>query len=1136
MAAAFDISDVTRIVVRQDIQEVECQRRLEVPGTFLDALQKFNGMALGDPRGGRDITTYADLCRFTSVGCRLQEQGISQEDVVAICMPNGPELAVVLLCCMTHCVAAPLDPLMSEHDLVESLIQLEVRHFIWLQQDSTNSSTVEIACREVKCNFLPIVPAGTSAGLFSWAWPSQSPSRISPGGQASMDGVALVLRTSGTTSKPKVVPLTRRGLFIGAMCIGHGLGLKANDRCLNVMPLTHIGGISCSLLSTWLTGGLVYCAPIFDPGSFLEMCESLVPQPTWYYAAPTIHKAILLYAKRLAAPTRHCLQLARSGAANLPDGDAKELSELLGCTVLPTYSMSECMPVAQPPQGYNLDRTGSVGVPIASSLRIADDAGTALGYGQDGEVCIRGPVVMRGYKDNNEANDQSFFRDASGGEPWFRTGDVGHLDHEGFLFLTGRCKELIKRGGEQISPYEVEEVLLSHPRVVLAVVFAVPNDFWGEEVAAAVVLQGSGPMAPEYDVEGCMNTVKDCWRGLTNDIFYSRLWNGQPASESDLIDFAAENLADHKVPRQIFFVESADDIPKTGTGKYKRLRLAKEFGLTAVDLVARDALGGGDAEPIPKPHKALYGVRFFFAIWVVYMHMGDLGETAGHCRDMSISMPGFFMLAGFLLSAATSRPIENYREFWRSRILSAHPMYLLAFAVSAPIYWLVCVTRDDGSLMGGTAFAQICSWREWSLTTASKQVWLMLTVVFAQTAWPWGQRASNEYFPDDPVWFSSAYYFSVFCFPFLHTWMKGREFPRCSDTSRSCCASTCFTYNLTSRCPLLVSTTLVVVLTRLMHMFARSWLKYTFGKPGWLDWASWCFPPAWVGMFFLGMLIHDAFVFNQRKARESTWSCWGVLTDAITVLIFACFAVSAFSEEGRKWLWKYVSSNDIDGWQLCLFFMVPWVYGLAVGNGLTCWFLSNSLLVQYLSPASYSIYLFHQPVSWYYYLYAYAWGDDLDAYPDKRDLFNPKEFVGILVMTICVALFVTHIANNYVTSMFMRAFDCGKPSGTGERSSALSSTVGMIKSLTGVDATGSMQLSDCGFDSFGMGSLVAAIRKNFPDARITTLQLYKIKTVAELSEILNTRRSLLASEDEESHSGTPRSVSGSSHGSRGSAL
>jgi len=433
--------------------------------------------------------------------------------------------------------------------------------------------------------------------------------------------------------------------------------------------------------------------------------------------------------------------------------------------------------------------------------------------------------------------------------------------------------------------------------------------------------------------------------------------------------------------------------------------------------------------------------------------------------------------------------------------------------------------------MGGTEFTEVCKYRSWSLQTINSHVWMMLTVVFAQTAWPWGQQASRAYFPDDPVWFSSAYYFSVFCFPFLHTWMKGRTFPRCSDTSRSWCA------NLTSRWRLLVSTIAVVIYTRAAHLCAFGAIAYAFEEESWWSsWASWCFPPAWVGVFFLGMLTHDAFVSNQRKSPENAGSCWGVLTDSITVLLLSCYAVSYASEKGRTWLHEYVASDNPDGWQLCLVLMVPWLYGLAVGNGVTCWFLSNSFLVQYLSPTAYSIYLFHQPVSWYYYLAVYAWNDDWDTFPDKRYLFNPKEFIAILLMTICVALFVTHVANNYVTSIFMRAFDCGTPAET-DGQSALGITLGIIKHLTGVDATGSMQLSECGFDSFGMGSLVAAIRKNFPDSRITTMQLYKIKTVAELSEFLDRRKPLLAeSGDAEEEFSETHSLTCSSRESGGSAL
>merc|ERR1740139_1010367 len=197
--------------------------------------------------------------------------------------------------------------------------------------------------------------------------------------------------------------------------------------------------------------------------------------------------AIRLAFTKLGRPPNHALRLIRNGAANLADSDARAMRDLFGCVVMPTYSMSECMPIAQPLSSYNLEKPGTVGAPIASSCRITGASGAAQPFGEVGEVTISGPVVTPGYMENPKANEDNFFEDE--GRRWFRTGDVGYIDDEGYIFLTGRSKELIKRGGEQVSPYEVEEVMLKHPAVRVAVVFGVPNDFWGEEVAAVVVLK-----------------------------------------------------------------------------------------------------------------------------------------------------------------------------------------------------------------------------------------------------------------------------------------------------------------------------------------------------------------------------------------------------------------------------------------------------------------------------------------------------------------------------------------------------------------------------------------------------------------------------------------------------------------------
>lgn len=454
---------------------------------------------------------------------------------------------------------------------------MDIKSVIMSQKGPARKRIVA-ACEEAGCRLHCIRNPDSSsadykvAGLFHWveegdqfaALASESPERANTDGlcihQHSMEkslsaqDICLILRTSGTTSKPKKVPLTFTGLYTGAICMGRGMTLCREDVCLNVMPYSHIGGISCSLLATLFAGhGTVVCAPVFDASTFLAWLEQL--KPTWYYAVPTIHKALCLCAKAMSSTPQHCLRLIRSGAAHLSHEDAKELRAIFNCQVLPTYSMTECMPITQPPLNYDLGKAGSVGVALASSMRIVGDDGEAVACGSIGEVCISGPVVTNGYIDNVSANDACFFGKAGSGQKrWFRTGDIGYLDKDGFLFLTGRNKEIIKRGGEQISPYEVEEAFLAHPGVEVAVAFGVPNFFWGEEVAVAVVVN-----ADEFE--------------------------GKDAA-SEFYQFLSTVLSDSKVPRQFVFLESTDMLPKTHTGKYLRAGLASHFDVQPVDLAA----------------------------------------------------------------------------------------------------------------------------------------------------------------------------------------------------------------------------------------------------------------------------------------------------------------------------------------------------------------------------------------------------------------------------------------------------------------------------------------------------------------------------------------------------------------------
>ncbi len=350
---------------------------------------------------------------------------------------------------------------------------------------------------------------------------------------AEPDDVALVLHTSGTTSRPKIVPLTHRNVCTSARNIATTLALTPDDRCLNVMPLFHIHGLIGALLSSLHAGASVFASPGFNALRFFAWMEEA--KPTWYSAVPTMHQAILARAGRnretIAA---NPLRLIRSSSSSLPPQVMAALEETFGCPVIESYGMTEAAhQMASNPLPPAARKPGSVGVAAGPEVSVLNEKNEPVAAGAIGEICIKGPNVTPGYENNPKANDEAF----AGG--WFHTGDQGRLDEDGYLFITGRIKEIINRGGEKISPREIDEILLDHPAVDQAVTFALPHDKLGEEVAAAIVLK-----------------------------------EGQSATERELRDFVATRVADFKVPRKIVFVA---EIPKGATGKLQRIGLHEKL-------------------------------------------------------------------------------------------------------------------------------------------------------------------------------------------------------------------------------------------------------------------------------------------------------------------------------------------------------------------------------------------------------------------------------------------------------------------------------------------------------------------------------------------------------------------------------
>jgi acyl-CoA synthetase (AMP-forming)/AMP-acid ligase II len=476
------------------------------------------------------------LCAATAAG--FSRHGIGANDRIAIVLPNGPEMATSFIATATVATAAPLNPAYKDPEFEFYLADLKAKAIIVSAGEPTPARDVasRLGVHIIELAGDPAAPAGNFTLDFAGMPGAMMAKAAEP-----VD-TALVLHTSGTTSRPKIVPLSQTNLCASAAHIGETLLLTPDDRCLNVMPLFHIHGLIAAVLSSLQAGASVTCTPGFNAMKFFAWLE--VVAPTWYTAVPTMHQAILDRATRnetIVAAAK--LRFVRSSSSSLPAPVMQRLEQTFSCPVVESYGMTEAahqMTSNLLPPG--LRKAGSVGVPAGPEVRLMDATGHFVPAGGEGEIVIRGPNVTAGYEANEQANVDGFVADPDGGSNWFRTGDQGIFDNDGFLNISGRLKEIINRGGEKIAPREVDDVLMDHEAVAQVVTFALPHPKLGEDVAAAVVLR-----------------------------------DGAEVSERDLRDFAGTRLAAFKVPRVILFLE---EIPKGATGKLQRIGLAEKLGLT----------------------------------------------------------------------------------------------------------------------------------------------------------------------------------------------------------------------------------------------------------------------------------------------------------------------------------------------------------------------------------------------------------------------------------------------------------------------------------------------------------------------------------------------------------------------------
>ena len=489
--------------------------------------------ALGAP--DRQWSTYGDLKKLTAyVSSQLRSYGIAVADRVAIVLPNGPEMASAFITMAQSCTTAPLNPNYREEEYLFYLKDLNAKALVVLQD---YNGPALAAANHLNISVIKVsVNPEHLAGEFELLGEIHN-SVISQRLPTPQD-VALILHTSGTTSKPKIVPLLHSNIVSSAKNIKSSLSLSEDDLCMNIMPLFHIHGLIAALSASIAAGGSVWCSPGFDALKFFRWLDDA--SPSWFTAVPTMHQAILARSKRNKdIIEKNKLRFLRSSSASLPSQVMKELERVFSAPIIEGYGMTEAThQMASNPLPPLVQKPGSVGREAGPKIRIAHELENHLIDGT-GEVVISGSNVTPGYENNFDANKKSFFYFE--GERWFRTGDQGAFDHEGYLSLTGRLKEIINRGGEKISPLEVDEVLMDHPSVAQVVTFAVPHEKLGEDVAAALVLE-----------------------------------EGSEVTESDLRAFASGRMVDFKVPKQIVILS---EIPKGATGKLQRIGLAEKLGL-----------------------------------------------------------------------------------------------------------------------------------------------------------------------------------------------------------------------------------------------------------------------------------------------------------------------------------------------------------------------------------------------------------------------------------------------------------------------------------------------------------------------------------------------------------------------------
>ncbi len=533
----------------------------------------------------------------------LNEWGLGRNDTIVVVLENGPEMAMAFLSLTAGIKVAPLNPNYQERELRYYFSQTQAKAVLLDPQKHLKAKKI---AQEMGIGVLSLVKNAPESQSFTWQeiHPPQkkNDSSLQKGFSQSSD-IALILHTSGTTSQPKMVPLKQSQLCLSASNIQKTLELTSSDRCFNIMPLFHIHGLVAGLLSSVLKGASVVCTRGFDPNTFMNNIEKY--QASWYTAVPTMHQNILQL-KKQEPKRKHSLRFIRSSSAPLPETVIAGLEEFFAVPVIEAYGMTEAAhQISSNPLPPDQRKSGSVGKASGPKVAIMGEKQDFLAPKQIGEIVIQGNNVITGYAHNKKANQENFV----GG--WFCTGDQGYLDSEGYLYICGRLKEMINRGGEKIFPKEVDEVLLAHQDVAQALTFASAHSSLGEDVAAAIVLK-----------------------------------EGKSLSKKELQKFVGEHLARFKVPQEIFFLEK---IPTGPTGKPDRIGMPRHLGLGQKKEREKEEEGTPLEEKIKEIYKEVLSAKSLSLRDSFFQQGGDslsairVISRLRHQLKKEISLKNFFL-------------------------------------------------------------------------------------------------------------------------------------------------------------------------------------------------------------------------------------------------------------------------------------------------------------------------------------------------------------------------------------------------------------------------------------------------------------------------------------------------------------